>query len=1641
MPYADLVSSPIDTIDPVSGKLNLSFTLGSLPPGPGGTGFDVVLTYDSHLYDTRTSYLPAFNGFTQQYVIRQFTQIDPGHNGGWKYNFDNLGFFEETKEDVPTWVPDPWSGGGQYITYPCIDENLRFIRMRVGLPDGSEHIMHLHPYANDSNPNSNNLYSHDGFAGLAPDGRARASQCSSWAPINGILTYYSHDGSYLKLEIEADGSDWRQKEWTLYYPDGSRVTGVHTTINAIYDPNGNMITIANLLPENCPSGNPCAVIENDLGDTIVLDRTSQGSYFRDTITSSGPNGNSAWSVDWQTQGGWSKYYQIYECGAWGDQGGGCDSASFAVPVPVPTSVVRYIQMPLAAHTPLGGQPVVYNSYEFQYSDANEVGSGEVNYVRTPSGANYSYVWSVDGIQNVGSPDSPDGIIKNRVVSKLLHYTGDNCNPCTYSWTHQYENESLTRITGPGGLVTEYSYGSYSPWGTNLVTEIAEKYGTTTLRSRQRSWAQNEIYSFIRDFASTTFARNPYMSGESTTIYGSSPITSTVGYGYDKNGNLTSKAESGLRTTTNEYYATASSWSSPNGYWQPHTSPPYSPRRVNSIKRSIVAGDGTGSATDYAYYIESDAFTTGNHNYEYKWDSEKGSLSSFLSNPSSYSQVWQYGYDSYGNRISIIEPQGMGEPARQTQIIYDGSNSRIASVIQSSTSITNYTWRPNGAIESKVDANTGVTLASYSYDSGGRRTGVTEAGIRSTGTSYEDQYLRITTTLPSGLQSTTNYDQVGRAVFTQNSDGSKVTTTHAYFGGGRRTITSKPYFTEDAYTEWVCTEYDLIGRVTAVAVFKGGAPTSCTQTGNRTGITQTTYNGAVTTITDPAGKVRTQTQDPLGRLIEVVEDPSGLNYHTTYYYDVHDNLTGVSQGGQARSFVYTSLGQLKTATNPESGSINYTYYGSGDLKTRTDARGITATMAYDELHRIVSKTYSNEPAGSETPDVTYQYYSTSQYIAAPLRKRLKKVITSVADTTYEDYDALGRVLRTKQNIAGYSANPIQIDYTWFPHDVLSSQTYPSGRVVSYGADSVGRTVSAVSGIKTYADSVEFTADGRMKQMRMGNNLWATMAYYPPGTPTEYRLRQGDSDLLKLEYNFSGTTNNGNVLSQTTSRGGINWEQDFEYDNVNRLTRVTETGGQGTNFVRKYGYGNQYGNRYIDPTSPGVDFDIHEAQSSTDFNGANQQTTAGAVYDAAGNQMHYSPFTLIYDAENRNTSMTSASSGNGAFYYDAEGHRVKKEWTPSGGATTTTYYVYNALGQMIAEYSPEISASGTTYPFADMLGSIRAVTTESGSVAECYDYLPFGRLLNGEFGRNAACFGSGGGIMPQKFTGKELDPETGLDFFGARYLSSAQGRFLTPDPEGKGASLFHPQSWNAYSYVLNSPNKYIDPDGEIPLLVATSLIGAGVGAVGSAGTSIAQQWMAKGFKNIDPKAVGTAAAGGFVQGGLAGLTMGVLGVSGPIGSGVIGSVTNAAGGATTRELNELLDVPNDVSGDEAVSMDFVSGFLGGYVGAKMANKYYAIPNVRRQIAKLALKEKLRKVEQKFLNRYNAISIKNSVIGSTLGTAAMNFSSGLLTGAQGLFSSFGFLDLISRIHDEQSQAAQQQQLSQACVTVAGKTTCYPY
>jgi RHS repeat-associated protein len=281
------------------------------------------------------------------------------------------------------------------------------------------------------------------------------------------------------------------------------------------------------------------------------------------------------------------------------------------------------------------------------------------------------------------------------------------------------------------------------------------------------------------------------------------------------------------------------------------------------------------------------------------------------------------------------------------------------------------------------------------------------------------------------------------------------------------------------------------------------------------------------------------------------------------------------------------------------------------------------------------------------------------------------------------------------------------------------------------------------------------------------------------------------------------NNRNVLSAAIVGNGVNANQQFTYDSINRLTAANEAGG----WSQAYNY-DAFGN-LTGGAATGIAAAFPGSISATN----NRITDPGWSYDPAGN-VTVSPAanSIAYDAENRQVSYTPAGLAATTYVYDGEGRRVQK--IEQSGPTST--YVYDAMGQLAAEYDTGSStASGTQYLTADYLGSTRMLTDTSGNFVACHDYQPFGAEIPVGINGRGTCY-AGIDNPKQKFTGKERDAETGLDFFGARYLSSAQGRWTTPDwsviaTPVPYAKLSNPQSLNLYTYVLNNPLGFADPDG--------------------------------------------------------------------------------------------------------------------------------------------------------------------------------------------------------------------------------------
>jgi RHS repeat-associated protein len=145
---------------------------------------------------------------------------------------------------------------------------------------------------------------------------------------------------------------------------------------------------------------------------------------------------------------------------------------------------------------------------------------------------------------------------------------------------------------------------------------------------------------------------------------------------------------------------------------------------------------------------------------------------------------------------------------------------------------------------------------------------------------------------------------------------------------------------------------------------------------------------------------------------------------------------------------------------------------------------------------------------------------------------------------------------------------------------------------------------------------------------------------------------------------------------------------------------------------------------------------------------------------------------------------------------------------------------------AEAGTQSEADQQYYYHADHLGSVSAITDSDGDVYERLEYTPYGEVwIDLQYGTTAFDFDT-----PYRFTGKELDEETGLYYYGARYLDSKYSMWISTDPalsdymagSKAGGGAYNPVNFNLYHYAGNNPVKYTDPDGNFAVAVVGAIV---------------------------------------------------------------------------------------------------------------------------------------------------------------------------------------------------------------------------
>jgi RHS repeat-associated protein len=180
------------------------------------------------------------------------------------------------------------------------------------------------------------------------------------------------------------------------------------------------------------------------------------------------------------------------------------------------------------------------------------------------------------------------------------------------------------------------------------------------------------------------------------------------------------------------------------------------------------------------------------------------------------------------------------------------------------------------------------------------------------------------------------------------------------------------------------------------------------------------------------------------------------------------------------------------------------------------------------------------------------------------------------------------------------------------------------------------------------------------------------------------------------------------------------------------------------------------------------------------------------------------------------------------YDAFGHRIEKDVWATGGSTTVTHFAWDnsapggkgvGIGEIWADLksdnTPQIyyvhgagvdnliarvdSAHVLSWYNTDRMGSVRNITDGSGNVLDTVTYDGWGNVLTESSAANGDRW---------KYTGRELDSETGLQYNRARYFDAKTGRWTSEDPLGFGG-----RDTNLYAYVHNRSTSKVDPRGLI------------------------------------------------------------------------------------------------------------------------------------------------------------------------------------------------------------------------------------
>jgi RHS repeat-associated protein len=670
-------------------------------------------------------------------------------------------------------------------------------------------------------------------------------------------------------------------------------------------------------------------------------------------------------------------------------------------------------------------------------------------------------------------------------------------------------------------------------------------------------------------------------------------------------------------------------------------------------------------------------------------------------------------------------------------------------------------------------------------------------------------------------------------------------------------------------------------------------------------------------TDEDGQVRRYGLDAFGRTNQIQEVDGSSTYTNALKYDLADNLTNiVNANGENFFWAFDDAGSVVAMADPYLGQWTYQRDYAGRVRVQTDGRGdvvkqyfINPTTGYqDPLGRlqwkeIYSTNYTTHSlALYSTVTNIYDSSDDGNYTVYP--GLLYEVIDSQG-LEKNGYDTRARTIKTTRHL-NINNQDYTTGYTLDDGDNVTSTAYPNSGPTVTNSYWHGGSIHQVSlfggGINYYtANASVFDEFEHVTNFLYGNGLTTTRGYYS----VSKRL-------------------------QSISSGSV-FSRNYQYTAGDDVTSISGTGISGTmsvtyaNLHRIKTYSGLSGNYGYDPVGT-ITNNIEGGGSSYYLGNARKQAVKSAfgmtnLYDLCGNMIVRHGGTtnsqaMTYDPENQLSVFSQAGAVVLEYGYAWDGARLWKRIDQS--ATNVQVWIGNiyeekcgkilfhvfAGSQQVCTFEPtsplngggDSSAVGYYY-HEDSLNTSSALSssTSPASQVEVNVYYPFGSVQTDS---KQASF-----QVSRRFTGQVYDAESGLYYYNARYYDPELGRFTQPDTEIPDIS--NPQSYNRYSYVLNDPLRYTDPDGHWGQEVADWWSGT-VSAGASYITASSSHWIWNGTVGTVNSLVGGVAAP---------LTLGTS-------AGHVSGNPNATGkdyaiATVTEAANVAAIVPVTAAGGKAVS----------------------------------------------------------------------------------------------------------------------------